>query len=176
MNISVLIGLGSNCEPREDYLHQAIAALRYCGALQRIRCSSIYETPALLPPDAPADWNMPYLNMVIEARTEEAAETLLRMTQAMEQSLGRQTRGHWGPREIDIDWLAYGEMPVALPHLILPHPHMLGREFVMVPLADLCPDWRHPNDLSQRTAAQYAEMFRASSAIRHWSTPIAEEK
>lgn len=146
----ILLGLGSNIGDREGYLARARAALEAVGA-RVVKASSLIETPALLPPDAPSDWDIPYLNQVIEVRTNHTPEGLLACAKSIEVALGRTDRGRWGPREIDIDLLAYHDERRATSMLTLPHPGMAARAFVLQPLAEIAPQWRHPiNGLTAR--------------------------
>jgi 2-amino-4-hydroxy-6-hydroxymethyldihydropteridine diphosphokinase len=162
----VILGLGSNCEPRETYLRRAVEGLRAHTAISGIQTSPMYETPAMLPENAPADWDRPYLNMVIVAQTNLAPLQLLHLTQGLERTLGRVKRGHWGPREIDIDILDVEGLQSDDPRLTLPHPGMLARAFVMVPLADLLPDWVHPAEPQQCSVREVAEMLLMDPANR----------
>lgn len=153
----IILGLGSNVGERQEFLEQAIDAL--CDhpdlELQNIRCSSIMETPALLPENAPPEWNVPFLNMVLSGETLAPPEVALHAVKQIELDLGRQERGRWGPREIDIDILALGDQRVDSPQLSIPHPEMTKRAFVMIPLAEILPEWRHPGlSLSARDIAE----------------------
>lgn len=139
----ILLALGSNLGDREDHLARARAALEAVG-VRILRASRIVETPAMLPTDAPADWNIAYLNQVLSVATAHPPEALLACAKSIEAGLGRRDRGRWGPREIDIDVLAYHAELRATPMLTLPHPGIPERRFVLEPLADIAPDWRHP--------------------------------
>lgn len=139
----ILLGLGSNLGDRKANLEAALAALAYAGVHIR-RVSSVYETEALLPEDAPAEWDIPYYNIVAVAESALPPEALLDAIKRLEQQLGREATGRWGPRAIDIDILAHGAATMQSDRLTLPHPEMLGRDFVMVPLAEIAPHWRYP--------------------------------
>jgi 2-amino-4-hydroxy-6-hydroxymethyldihydropteridine diphosphokinase len=171
----VLLGLGTNYEPRAQHLARAIRHIQSGEVLSGVMLSPIYESPAMLPPGAPPDWNMPYLNMVIKASTSYAPHRLLDWTQAIEVQLGRIDRGRWGPREIDVDILDIEGLRISDERLNLPHAHMLQRDFVMIPLADLLPEWRHPLDESRQSAAEYAEHLRAGSRIRPWGDTLEQQ-
>lgn len=153
---SVGFALGSNQGDRLRYLEQAGALLESRLALEHVRYSSVYVTPALLPEGAPEAWNIPYLNQVMLAEVPGEAEpmVLLEQVKQMEQQLGRQVRGHWGPREIDIDILFIDEVCMQTEALTLPHAAMAERAFVMVPLAEIAPEWRHP--VLQQSAVELA--------------------
>ncbi|MBY0355591.1 MAG: 2-amino-4-hydroxy-6-hydroxymethyldihydropteridine diphosphokinase [Rickettsiales bacterium] len=165
---TVILGLGSNCHSREHYLGSGLAELRSLAGLSHFRLSSIYENPALLPPDAPVEWDQPFLNMVAVMQSSYEPLQLLSLTQKIEQKIGRVARGRWGPREIDIDLLDCSSMICHGDQLTLPHPHMLERDFVMIPLAELQADWIHPHDHSKQTAKDYADHFWPLTHMRRW--------
>lgn len=162
----VLIGLGSNWGDRRGHLQQALSYLAVDAGIEQLRCSPIYETPPLLPEGAPEDWDMPYLNLVACGYTLLSPYALLARTQELEQKIGRMFRGHWGPREIDIDILDIEGVQLVSEMLTLPHPHMLHREFVMVPLADLVPDWTHPAMPEGLTLAEWNGTLPGVSLLR----------
>jgi 2-amino-4-hydroxy-6-hydroxymethyldihydropteridine diphosphokinase len=85
-----------------------------------------------------------FLNACLAVETELAPLDLLREIKAIESDMGRVERAHWGPREIDIDIIFYDELLINDPKLKIPHPLMEMRGFVMVPLADVAPEWEHP--------------------------------
>lgn len=140
--IRVAIGLGSNMGDRQANLVQAVEHLR--EVVEDVTLSSIVETPALLPEDAPQDWDKPFLNAALTGTTSLPAEQLLQRLQQIEQKLGRQKTGVWSPRSIDLDILLYGDSVIEQEALTVPHPHMLGRDFVMRPLCEIAADWVHP--------------------------------
>lgn len=154
----IYLALGSNMGDRQAMMDAAIAKLAAEGVKTVIRSSAI-ETPALLPPGAPPDWNMPYLNMVIDVETTHRPEALLGILKTIEQQLGRTHRGHWGPREIDIDLIAYHREVIETDELTLPHAQMPYRRFVLVPLMEIAPDWRHPV-LDKTAEAMLAGLMR----------------
>lgn len=139
----ILLALGSNIGDREGFLHRACEELDAVGVTV-VKRSRILETPAMLPPDAPTDWNIPYLNQVILVTTKHTPEALLACAKSIEQGLGRTDRGRWGPREIDIDLLSYHDETRDTSTLTLPHPGIADRDFVLKPLAEIAPEWRHP--------------------------------
>lgn len=149
----VVLGLGSNLGDRLGYLREAVR--RLSDVMTGLRCSSVYESPAMLPENAPPEWDIAYYNMVIVGGTSLSPQELLRFAKIIEQELGRTDRGRWGPREIDVDILAYGQKVLGEPDLIVPHAGLLLRDFALVPLAEIAPDWVHP--VAVRTAKQLAE-------------------
>ncbi|MCA9916169.1 MAG: 2-amino-4-hydroxy-6-hydroxymethyldihydropteridine diphosphokinase, partial [Anaerolineae bacterium] len=140
LTTTVALGLGSNIGDRTTFLRQAVAAIRSDHILKHVRCSSLYQSEALLKADAPDAWNQPFLNMAIVGETSLPPEALLTALQRIEQALGKRKRGIWAPREIDIDILLYGKERIALPHLTVPHPGVPDRAFVLVPLAEIARD------------------------------------
>lgn len=147
----LILGLGSNIGQRDEMIAQAVAALAASDVLRLVdvRVSSLVETPALLPENAPPEWNVSFLNAVACAACVADPMVILSEIKQIEQALGRQDRGRWGPREIDIDILAYGDRVLHTDALVIPHAGMLERDFVMRPLVEICPDWIYP-DVSKR--------------------------
>lgn len=139
----IVIALGTNLGDRMANLQRALVQLDAAG-VKISRTSSVYETAALLPEGAPAEWNIPYLNMVVTGEADDTPDGLLAKTQAIQTEMGREDIGRWGPRIIDIDLLDVNGECCVTEHLTLPHPEMLKRDFVMVPLAEIAPDWQHP--------------------------------
>lgn len=139
----IVLGLGSNLGDRKAMLEAALRHLREAGVISQVRMSPIYETPALLPEGAPADWDIPFYNAVAVAATTLEPEGLLQAVKQAERALGRQDRGHWGPREIDIDILSYGALVRDEAELTLPHPRLHERAFVLLPLCDILPFWMY---------------------------------
>ncbi|PZF70874.1 2-amino-4-hydroxy-6-hydroxymethyldihydropteridine diphosphokinase [Taibaiella soli] len=134
----VYILLGSNEGNREEKLGKAVSIIaETCGPV--IRKSSLYETAAWGLEDQPD-----FLNQVICINTQFSPESLLQKTQQAELTLGRQRHIKWGQRTIDIDILLYNEAVVQQPNLMIPHPFLQDRRFVMVPLAEIAPDKIHP--------------------------------
>lgn len=138
----IIIGLGSNLGEREKNLRVAITGLS--EYIQNIRESAVYASPAMLPPDAPEDWNIPFLNMAICGQTSLSAADMLDKIRQVEADIGRTRKGHWSPREIDIDILAMDDVVMYEENLHIPHPGMLERPFVLLPALDIAPDWKYP--------------------------------
>lgn len=165
MSEPVLLGLGANLGDRADFLRRALMLLE--RKIRVTAISSLYETPALLPEKSPKEWNIPFLNAVVSGTISVQPEELLREVKSIEQQLGRQDRGRWGPREIDIDILDIAGREYKSEILQLPHPQMLLRAFVMVPLAEIAPGWRYPvaGDYHGKTAAEIAQGFADKEII-----------
>lgn len=146
MKALAVLGLGSNEGDRLQHLSRAVAALGR-GALpvlSHIVLSPVYESRALLPAGAPQSWDSAFLNMAVAGETALSPQALLAEVKEMETKLGRRPRGFWGPREIDIDILAYGDTVLDAPDLRIPHRELLLRDFALVPFADVAPDWAYP--------------------------------
>jgi 2-amino-4-hydroxy-6-hydroxymethyldihydropteridine diphosphokinase len=130
----VYLGLGSNLGKREHNIQSAIAQMSP-NHIDVWQISSFMETnPVGGPPQGK------FLNIVVQAWTPLTPDELLTRLQFIEKNLGRERTVRNGPRTIDIDILLYDEMKIDLPHLKIPHPRMLEREFVMSPLTEIAPD------------------------------------
>jgi len=143
-NAPVFLALGSNLGDRAAQLREALQRLQAGGA-EILQASSIHETSALMPDGAPPEWDCPYLNQVVEVVTAHAPLELLRITQGIEREMGRRPAARWAPRVIDLDLLACGDVVLDTPELTLPHPQMHRRRFVLAPLCEIAPRWRHPS-------------------------------
>ena len=135
---SVLLGLGSNLGDSEATIERCLSRLEGLGFHVMAR-SSLYLSE---PVDAPAqDW---FLNAVVEGRTPLSADDLLARCLELERELGRVRTLRHGPRTIDIDLLLFGDLVRDTEELTLPHPHLHERLFVLLPLAEIAPERRHP--------------------------------
>ena len=133
----VFIALGSNLGDRLNNLEAAIAALR--PTVQPVTCSSVYETPPWGYLDQPK-----FLNQVVQAETDLSPEDLLDHLKGIEKQLGRVETFRNGPRKVDLDIIFYDDLVFDSSRLKIPHPRLSGRAFVLLPLAQLAPDLRHP--------------------------------
>lgn len=129
--VRAFLALGSNLGDRWSYLRAGVAALP-----DVVGVSSVYETD---PVGGPAGQG-PYLNCVAELRTSRSAHELLSAAQAAEAEAGRIRSVRWGPRTLDVDVLLVGDHQVDDDDLVVPHPRMWERGFVLVPLAELAPE------------------------------------
>lgn len=133
----VFIALGSNLPDRSKHLNEGREMLRKISA-GGWKESPIYETP----PVGPAGQG-PYFNQVVSFWYSGNSTKLLHYLKGAEFVLGRKPRGHWNSREIDLDLLYFGkEVRKGRPNL--PHPQIVNRQFVLVPLNDIAPDWEDP--------------------------------
>ena len=127
----IMLALGTNIEPREQYLKDALAKI-VDNNLKIILESSVYETPAW---GGVADQN--FLNMCIEVETELEAYELLDTIQKIELELGRVRKEHWGNRTIDIDIITFNDLIYNDERLIVPHKYIHERNFVLAPLVEM---------------------------------------
>lgn len=140
--IDACIALGSNLGDRRAHLDRAVAAIRALPGVDKATLSGVYETAPVGPQDQGA-----FLNAVLRLSTSLPAEELLTGLLNLERRLGRpvrEDRQHWGPREIDLDLLLYGDAVIDLPGLTVPHPRLHERWFALRPLSDVAGDWVHP--------------------------------
>ena len=135
---TVYLSLGSNIGDRAKNLDAAIAALAGVG-VRVTKVSSFYETEPVDLREQP--W---FLNCVIEGETEVRATQLLKKLREIESRMGSKKLVAKGPRAIDLDILLYGQETIDTPELQVPHPRMHLRRFVLVPLAEIAPELRHP--------------------------------
>jgi 2-amino-4-hydroxy-6-hydroxymethyldihydropteridine diphosphokinase/dihydropteroate synthase len=136
--MKVYLGLGSNLGDRRANITRAVDALARDG-IHALRISPVVESPAMLPDDAPADWNHPFLNVVAECDVRDMPAALLDRLKALEIELGRGEHARWAPRTIDLDILLWGAERIATERLTVPHPGITERAFVLTPLAALAP-------------------------------------
>jgi 2-amino-4-hydroxy-6-hydroxymethyldihydropteridine diphosphokinase len=126
------LGLGSNLGDRARYLREAVATLAELGPT---RTSPVYETAPMGGPD-----QGPYLNLVVELCTDRTPHELLGVCHRLEAAAGRVRDVRWGPRTLDVDVLWVEGVTVDEPDLVVPHPRLWDRRFVVAPFHDLAPD------------------------------------
>ena len=137
MNQLVYLGLGTNIGDRDSNLFTAIAALDVRDDISVNRTASIYESDPMYNQDQPN-----FLNSVVEIETSLQPEIMMQVCHGIEMMLGRpMTRKKNEPRVIDIDILAYETMSVELGELKIPHPQLFASRFVLVPWAEIAPDF-----------------------------------
>lgn len=141
----VFLGIGTNLGDRERNLQDALAILSQKMVI--LKESSIYQTAPWGYLDQPA-----FLNQAIEVQTDLSPLNLLGFLKDTEKALGRQANFRYGPRLIDLDILFYGNRIIQTPRLQIPHPRIAQRAFVLVPLAEIAPDFVHPQ--TKQTIAQ----------------------
>ena len=133
------IGLGSNLGEREKSIHNAVKMLAEAESIEVVRVSEIIETAPLGKANQPK-----YLNAVAEIETTFSAEDLHKKLAKIEVSLGREKKGKWTSRIIDLDLLLFGREIINNPSLTVPHPQMHLRSFVLMGLCELNPELVHP--------------------------------
>jgi 2-amino-4-hydroxy-6-hydroxymethyldihydropteridine diphosphokinase len=152
------IGLGSNLGDRGAWLLQGIQGLRAAG-IRIAAASSLWETE---PVDTEhGGW---FLNMVVEIRTGRAPLELLEILLGVERRAGRERNGRNGPRNLDLDLLLQGDRSWNDARLVLPHPRMWERSFVLEPLCELAPELRNPE--SGRTVAEECRRIAGRAVVR----------
>lgn len=140
MMLRCFVGLGANIGKPLEQLQEASGWLRRHGELQNVAVSAVYRSQPMGPQDQPD-----YLNAVARFDTGLAAQTLLGELQSLERRAGRLRGQRWGPRTLDIDLLLYGDECIDSAHLVVPHPGLEHRVFVLVPLLELAgADFRLP--------------------------------
>ena len=134
------IGVGSNEEDRLRMISEAVRLLSAVGGVRVAQMATILETePISEVPQAR------YLNTVVELETTLAPRALLDVLKTLERQLGRvPSSQRWGPRPIDLDILLYDDRVITEPDLVIPHPRLHERRFVLEPLSQLAPDLAHP--------------------------------
>ncbi len=138
MDPSVFIGLGSNLGDREAAIAQALRRLDARGFVVRLRSSDWLTEPVGGPPQG---W---FLNVVVGGETALGPGELLETCLAIERELGRLRSVRDGPRTIDLDILAYGALQIERKELVVPHPRLHERRFVLAPFAEIAPAFVHP--------------------------------
>jgi 2-amino-4-hydroxy-6-hydroxymethyldihydropteridine diphosphokinase len=140
MPAEVFIAMGSNLGDRHAHLRAAGEQLRTDPQFDALEFSPIYETdPVGGPPGQDR-----YLNAVVRAKCSAPPIETLYILRGIERRLGRSREQRWGARTIDLDLLLHGHSDLNTPELVIPHPRMHLRRFVLQPLADLAPDLVHP--------------------------------
>lgn len=132
------IALGSNLGDCLSYLEQSLQELGKTPAIEVISHSKWYKTKAVGPPQPD------YLNGCALLKVQLTPDELLKKLQEIEEKFGRVREEHWGARTLDLDLLLYENLILNLPNLQIPHPRLCQRAFVLVPLAEIAPDWIDP--------------------------------
>lgn len=139
--VRAFVGIGSNLDQPRQHVTRAFVDLQETPEIQTVRTSHIYRGPPMGPQDQPD-----FLNAVAAVDTTLTAVELLAVLQDIEMRHGRVRDGeHWGPRTLDLDLLLYGDQVVSEPQLVVPHPGLYTRAFVLYPLYDVAPELRFPD-------------------------------
>lgn len=139
LRISAFIALGSNRSSRAERIRRAVFLMDKIPETRVVDVSGLYETEPLYY-RSQAD----FLNCVAAVETGLEPFGLLRECWKIEKELGRVRTRRYGPREIDLDIIAYGRRMIRSPELTIPHPGLAGRRFVLLPLREIAPYWQHP--------------------------------
>lgn len=136
---TIYLSLGSNIGNRRQQLERAVELLSDTEGIRIVKTSSIYETA---PVGGVAQDD--FYNLCVTLNTSLTAQQVLAVCQSIEQQLARVRKIHWGPRTIDLDILLVEDQVIDEPTLQVPHPYMLDRSFVLIPLNEIAPDAVHP--------------------------------
>lgn len=136
---TALIALGSNMGESRNFIENAVEKLRRNEYITDVKCSGLITTKPYGYTDQPD-----FLNGAVLCRTIYSPHGLLRFIQSVENEAGRVREIHWGPRTLDLDLIFYDNEIINTPSLIVPHPDMHNRDFVLKPVCELMPEYIHP--------------------------------
>jgi 2-amino-4-hydroxy-6-hydroxymethyldihydropteridine diphosphokinase len=156
------VGLGSNLGEREAMIRLALDDLARLPGTRLARASSLYDTAPVGEVEQPN-----FLNAVVQLDTELTARQLLWNLLLIEKRLGRVRTQRWGPRTIDLDLLMYGDLVVDEPDLVVPHPELTRRSFVLVPLVEIDPLLVHP--ITGQTLLQHLSRLETRPPLKKGS-------
>jgi 2-amino-4-hydroxy-6-hydroxymethyldihydropteridine diphosphokinase len=180
----IILSLGSNEGDRIHNLKLCLKELE--GFVSIAKISSIYESDALLLPNSPPEWNKNFYNICVSGKTNLAPIDLLEKVKEVELKIAGEKRDlRWSPRAIDVDIICYNDEVLNLEtsngeKLFIPHKSTTERTFVMWPLAEIEPDWRHPStgENLNKTAIELAQNFgiKFPDELETKATPLNTKK
>jgi 2-amino-4-hydroxy-6-hydroxymethyldihydropteridine pyrophosphokinase len=135
----VFLGIGSNVGDRSNFLADAVRKLRAAPTTRIVKVSSVYETEPVGVKEQSG-----FLNAAVWVQTSIGVHDFHSRIKLIEKKIGRLKRTHWGPREIDIDILLFGDLVLNEAGIVIPHTEMVNRKFVLEPLAEIAPETVHP--------------------------------
>lgn len=157
----VYLSLGSNIGDRLEYIREAVQMLHNQEEIKVVNISSVYETDPV-----GYEEQALFLNIVIQVETSLNPLSLLEQCQKIESELGRKRIIRWGPRTIDLDILLYNQENIVSEKLIIPHPRIEERAFVLVPLIEIAPDIKLPN--KPILLKESLQLLRDREGVRVW--------
>ena len=161
------IALGSNLGNSFNILEKTITLLSQNSSIQLISHSLWYQTTPVGPPQPD------YLNGCAILETSLSANNLLQTLLNIEQQFGRIRREKWGPRTLDLDLLLYGDSIIETPLLQVPHPRMLERAFVLVPLSEIAETWVHP--ITKKTIKEHLKSVNCEGVEKSQNSKLSSQ-
>ena len=159
----IAIGLGSNQGDSIENIKKTLMIIFAQKILKSIKVSPLYNSQALLPPNAPIDWNIPFVNLVIIGESDLSPQEALRSFKTIEGSLHRNSTEKWAPRPIDIDILFWNDRILKEENLTIPHPEFFVRPFALLPLCDLAPYFIPPGQ--DKTLEELAKKWKPRAPL-----------
>ncbi|WP_096156033.1 MULTISPECIES: 2-amino-4-hydroxy-6-hydroxymethyldihydropteridine diphosphokinase [Bacillus] len=163
----VYIALGSNIGERHETLKSTIELIDSHLDIELLKCSSIYETEPVGYVEQPS-----FLNMVIKVKTNLSAIDTLTFLQHVEHNFGRKREEKWGPRTLDLDILLYNQENIETDVLIVPHPRMWERSFVLVPLIEIADEQDIPKYIDKKTLLELQDR----EGVQVWKPKSGEDE
>lgn len=162
-NKELILSLGSNLGDRFKNLKDAIILLNQeLFQNNKSKCSSIFQTKALLPQNSPSSWDLDYYNMCVRGTCSMDHKSILVKIKKIEKQLGRDLNSpRWSPRVIDIDILAYGDLHVQTSTINIPHLEILNRSWCLLPFAEIYPEWTYniKNQFFQKSICEIIKLI-----------------
>lgn len=175
MSNFVILALGSNVGDKLKNIQQSLIELNK-NKIEIIKCSNIYQSEAILPENAPNEWNLDFYNCVTTVTTDLELIELFNTTKEIEYLINEnaEKREFWSPRKIDIDILAFNKDVVDTLELKIPHARMFERDFVILPLNEIDPQWKCPKkgEYYGKTASEISKKFKKTKISRTEINPL----